>query len=195
MKTKSTVLTYSLLALFAWSLTGCGEKEDERNADSTTVTSEAAAQTNAEIKNGMIELSKDMTGIVEGINSVEDAENAKPEIEGAMGDFLNMLSEVGTVIDKMSTAEIEEFKNGQAQLLQDEELAKWRNKMQVALAEKRTQHPEAAAKLDSVTEEVGRKFVVAMRTIVQKIDQKSGTMQGMPAPESHSPADTGAGRQ
>lgn len=195
MKKTSTVLTYSLLALFAWSLTltGCGERQDEGNADATTVASGTAAQANAKIKNGMIAMSKEMTGIVEGISSVEDAESAKSEIEEVMADFIQVLSDVDNDLDKMGPAEIDQFRNGQAELMRDKELAEWRNKMQTALAEQKSQHPEAAAKLDSVTEETGQKFVVAMRTIIQKIDQKMGTTQGMPKPESGSSTDTGAG--
>lgn len=198
MKKSTNVLTYSLLALMAWSLTmiGCGDKKDGSDAAETAeASSEAAGNITDKFKEGMINMAKEMTGIVEDVESVEDAEKAEPKIEAMMGKLAGIFTELGDNFESLSMKDAMELQNMQS-VMQDPEVMEWGKKVEAATAKLKEEHPDAAAKLEEITQKHGQKFMEAMMNVAMKIQQKVGAANGMGVPhgaDTDTDADTAAG--
>lgn len=200
MKNASIVLKYSLAALFAMSvtMTGCGDKNDAADAaDSTKDAAEESAEATGEIgqkiKSGMIDMAKGMIDIAEDVESVEDAEKAEPKIAELMGNLTSVFTDFGDNIDKMTMEDIQELQNMQA-IMQDPEVAEWGKKVEASMEKLKTEHPDAAAKLEEITTKQSQKMMEGMMAIGMKIQQKmGGAAGGMGTPAPAPGGDTGAG--
>lgn len=190
MKKTSTVLTYSLLALFAWSLTltGCGEKSDGADAaDSARAaaeeSSEAVGDIGEKLENVMIEISKDMISITEDIESVEDAEKAEPRIAESMEKLSAVLVEFSDNVDKMTMEDMAKLQHLQ-NLGESPEAKEWMDKAQAATDKLKAEHPDAAAKLEELGRKHSQKTMEGMMALMMKVQQKASAMQ---APQSAPP--------
>lgn len=189
MNSSVRLLSFSLSLLFVLSLVvvGCGDTAGERaQGDSVSGETEAPASTAymasetggaAKFKAGMIDLSKRMLEIAESINSVQTAEAAEPKLAAVMVGITALLDTLADDIDKMSQEDLNAIKT----MRNDPELQEWTRKVNDRMAALEQQHPDASKKLQEIGRRQSEKMAVAMRELVEKIDQK---MPGTTGPET-----------
>ena len=147
MKKTNTFLTMFLAMLtFGFVLVGCGDDadaDDGDDVDTEEVAENADAVEDGDMRGALLDMSKEMHDIVEGIETVEDVEAAEGDISAI---FDKLTSRVKGAI--ASGATMEEM--GQMMEGGDAEIEEWGSKIEAMSDELKASNPEAAAKLESV---------------------------------------------
>lgn len=124
----------------------------------------------------MIDVSKRMIDIVEGIESVEDAEAAEPEIEKAMHQLTSLFTDLAENIDNVTVAELRDLQLMQY-IAEDSEVKEWTEKAQAAVDRLEVEYPEAAAKLKEIGDRYGEEMAAAIMEATMEIGRKLGVDQ------------------
>jgi hypothetical protein len=194
---KKSRLSFLLMLLMgAFTLTSCGDGDadtDTDTADSTADLSEDAGDAGNggpadQLKNATFEMMEELIDISEGIESVEDVQEARPEIAAAMQKIVvlteGMIASAASLTAEDQTA----LQNMQTDMQNDSRFKELNERATKAQADMTERSPEAAAEFQKVTQEEGMKMAQAMMTAMQEMVSKS-----MPSTDSGAaaaPADT-----
>jgi hypothetical protein len=177
--------------LFSFTLVGCG---DDAGDDATEVdvdieegTAEAGQADTEDLKEAMMDMTKEMHGIVSEIETVEDVRGVDEEI----GEIFDNL------VEKMRGA----MKNPAAmqameqEVENDPEMKEWSDKMDAAMAQLQTDHPEAAAELETVMQKHSMKLMTLIGEAMQNMNPEDmqGMMDGAEGDSLDVPADESGG--
>ena len=130
-------------------------------------TSEVSEDFVESFKDQMIDMSKEMVEVAEDVESVEDAEAAEPKIEKAMNDFATLVDDLASNMDNMTMQEAR-FLQKMQDIEKDPEVKEWMEKADNAMTKLKTDHPDAAAKLEELAEKHSSKLQTALMTLTQK---------------------------
>ena len=161
--------------LFSFTLIGCGDDAEE-DADTTEVDvdvensgAEAGEVDTEDLKEAMLAMTKDMHDIVSEIETVEDVQEADEEI----GEIFDGLVESmrGAMKNPAALQAMEQ------EVENDPEVKEWSDKMDAAMEQLQTDHPEAAAELEKVMQKHSMKLMALIGEAMQNMSPED--MQGM----------------
>lgn len=122
----------------------------------------------------MIDLSKRMLEIAQGVNSVEDAQAAEPKLAQVMEDMTAQLNRLANDVEGMSREEMNAIEN----MRNDPELQDWTRRVNEAMGRLEKENPEAMQALQEIGRRQSEKMGTAMRELRQKIDNRMGSLSG-----------------
>ena len=170
--------------LFSFTLIGCGDDAEE-DADTTEVDvdvenngAEAGDVDTEDLKEAMLEMTKDMHDIVSEIETVEDVQEADEEIGEIFDDLVENMRGAMKNPEALQAME-QEVEN-------DPEVKEWSDKMDAAMAQLQTDHPEAAAELEKVMQKHSMKLMALIGEAMQNMSPED--MQGMMGEEGNDTA-------
>ena len=153
--------------LFSFTLIGCGDEAEGDDADTTEVDvnvddAAAAGEVDAEeLKGAMIDMSKQMHGIISEVETVEDVQAADEEI----GEIFDDLVENMRGAMKNPAA----FQSMEQEIENDPEMKEWSQKMDAAMEQLKADHPEAAAELEKVMQKHAMKLMALVGEAMQNM--------------------------
>lgn len=165
--------------LFSFTLIGCGDEAEGDDADTTEVDvnvddAAAAGEVDAEeLKGAMIDMSKQMHGIISEVETVEDVQAADEEI----GEIFDDLVENMRGAMKNPAA----FQSMEQEIENDPEMKEWSQKMDAAMEQLKADHPEAAAELEKVMQKHAMKLMALVGEAMQNMtpEEMEGMVEGM----------------
>ena len=174
-------LFFMSLLVSSFVIVGCGDDKDgvdDDNEEQSEATSGSSEDFVEDFKDQMIDMSKQMLEVAEDVESVEDAEAAEPKIEKAMNDFAMLVDDLANNMDNMTMKEAMALQKMQ-DIENDPEVKEWMQKADDAMAKLRTDHPDAAAKLEELGQKHSSKLQTAMMALMQKAFQMQSGAEGM----------------
>lgn len=171
-----------MLGMMVFSLTAVGCGDDGETTDDAAEGTEAAADAGSDdaagdMKSAMLDMTKEMYDIVDGIESVDDVKAADDEIGKIFDNLVENMR--GMFKDPSAMTQM------QTMMEEDSELKEWGEKMEAAIAKLEADHPEAAAELDGVMQKHSMKMMTLMSEAMQSMspeDMEAMTGEGEEAP-------------
>lgn len=177
---KKSRLSFLLMLLMgAFTLTSCGDNDADTDNDTADSTADADAGDDAEemgdgpgaqVKSATFKMMEEMVEISEGIETVEDAEEARPKIAEAVGGIIVIYEAVAANASTMTAEEKAalqtEMQSLQATMMQDPKFKELAERGAKAQAEMQQKSPEAAAAFEGIVNEEMGKMMQAMGTLM-----------------------------
>src|SRR5690606_11686806 len=122
-----------------------------------------------ELKAAMLEMTKDMHGIITDIESVEDVQEADDDIGEIFDDLVESMR--GAMKNPAAMQQME------AEMQNDPVMKEWSDKMDAAMENLKSEHPEAAAEFEKVMQKHSMKLMTLIGEAMQNMSPED--MQGM----------------
>ena len=132
-----------------------------------------------QLREMVIDGSKQMYSIASSVKTVKDAEAAKPKVQRMMSDMIQLFGKLTTQLRTISLKEMFDLRT-MGRILEDPELVEWREKAEGALFKLEENDPEAAAVMWEAGSEYDTKLMETMMNLIVGFDELAFNDMGEP---------------